>query len=35
VSVHREEVYARIRAERFATASTTASEFFPVAALRR
>jgi len=33
VSVHREEVYARIRAERFTTVSNTASEFFPVAAI--
>jgi carbon storage regulator len=35
VTVHREEVYARIQAERFTTVSRTESEFFSVAAVHR
>lgn len=35
VSVHREEVYERIQAERFTTVSPTESEFFAVAAVHR
>jgi len=35
VSVHREEVYERIRAERYRTVLQIGSEFLPVAAGRR
>ena len=35
VSVHREEIYQRIRGERFAAITRTAGEFFSVAAVRR